>query len=65
MALPAVSIITFLAFPAVSSTAFRVWACVKFETETQYLDGVPQPRTELYEQSFMIDDLRIKCGRDP
>ena len=63
-ALPAVSIITFLAFPAVSSTAFRVWACVEFETDTKYdSDNSPLPRAEPDIRSFMSEDPSIMCGR--
>ena len=63
IALPAVSIITFLAFPTVSSIAFRAWACVEFDTDTQYdADNSPLPRAPPNVQGFMRDDLRIQCG---
>ena len=62
-ALPAVSIITFLAFPTVSSIAFRAWACVDFETHTKYdADNAPLQRAPPDVESFMRDDLRIQCG---
>ena len=61
--LPAVSIITFLAFPTVSSVAFRAWACVDFDMDTKYdSDNAPLPRAEPDIQSFMRDDLSIQCG---
>jgi hypothetical protein len=63
MALPAVSIITFLAFPSVSSIAFRAWACVEFDMDTKYdADNNPLPRAAPDVESFMRDDLRIQCG---
>ena len=62
-ALPAVSIITFLAFPSVSSIAFRAWACVEFDMVTKYdADNTPLPRAPPDVESFMRDDLRIQCG---
>ena len=62
MALPAVSIVTFLAFPMVSSTAFRVWACTHFETETKYdIDNSPLPKAQPDIVSYMIEDPGIRC----
>ena len=62
-ALPAVSIITFLAFPAVSSIAFRAWACVEFDIDTKYdSNNAPLERALPDVESFMRDDLRIQCG---
>jgi len=62
MALPAVSIVTFLAFPMVSSTAFRVWACTHFETETKYdIDNSPLPKSKPDIVSYMIEDPGIQC----
>ena len=62
-ALPAVSVVTFLAFPMVSSIAFRAWACVEFDIDTQYDgDNSPLPRAPPHVEGFMRDDLRIQCG---
>ena len=63
MALPGVSLISFLVFPSVSSIAFRAWACVEFDMDTKYdIDNKPLPRAAPDVQSFMRDDLRIQCG---
>ena len=61
--LPAVSIITFMAFPSVSSVAFRAWACVEFDMDTKYdIYNKPLQRAAPDVESFMRDDLKIKCG---
>ena len=63
MSLPAVSIITFMAFPSVSSVAFRAWACVEFDLDTKYdIYNQPLQRAAPDVESFMRDDLKIKCG---
>ena len=63
MSLPAVSIITFMAFPSVSSIAFRAWACVEFDMDTKYdIYNKPLQRAAPDVESFMRDDLKIKCG---
>ena len=63
MSLPAVSIITFMAFPSVSSVAFRAWACVEFDMDTKYdIYNKPLQRAAPHVESFMRDDLKIKCS---
>ena len=49
IALPPVSVLSFLVFPAVSSIAFRAWDCVYFDKDTEL------------ERSFLRSDLRIEC----